>query len=46
MSQSYEKKRPEPPTCPYNSGVVCRVQMFCEKCNWNPEVEKKRKEGK
>lgn len=36
----YERKTPEPPACPYNSGVVCRVQLFCEKCNWNPEKKK------
>lgn len=38
----YERKTPEPPTCPNNPSVACRVQVFCDKCGWNPEVEKRR----
>ena len=41
------KKLPESPSCIYNHGVTCFPQnRACEKCGWNPEVEKKRKEGK
>lgn len=29
--------------CPHNVGVLCAYQE-CDKCGWNPEVEKKRKE--
>lgn len=40
----YERKKPEPPACPHNPGVVCRGQKGCDRCGWSPEVEKKRKQ--
>ena len=41
------KKLPEPPSCIYNPGVTCFPKnRVCDKCGWNPTVEKKRKEGK
>lgn len=27
--------------CKFNGGVICN-EMFCEKCGWNPVVEKER----
>lgn len=30
--------------CPHNPEVLCTVPD-CDKCGWNPEVEKKRKEA-
>lgn len=30
--------------CPHNVGVLCADHQ-CDKCGWNPEVEKKRKES-
>jgi hypothetical protein len=35
--------KPKDERCPFNEGVVCPVQLFCEKCGWNPEVAKERK---
>ena len=35
-----EKKNPHP--CPFNSCVVCVVQLFCDHCGWNPDVAKER----
>lgn len=28
--------------CPYNGGVVCVVQLFCDRCGWNPKVAEER----
>lgn len=35
-----EIKNPAP--CPFNGAVVCQVQMFCDRCGWNPEVAAER----
>lgn len=31
-------------TCPFNEGVVCTVQLFCDRCGWNPKVAEERTE--
>ena len=41
----YERTRIKPTEseCKYNSGVLCACKK-CDKCGWNPKVEKARKE--
>ncbi len=41
----YEKKRSKPieAVCKYNDGVLC-ANHKCDRCGWNPVVEKARKE--
>ena len=29
--------------CPFNGAVVCADRNGCDRCGWNPDVEKKRK---
>ena len=38
-----KRSKPEEQACKYNDGVLC-ANPKCEKCGWNPIVEKKRKE--
>lgn len=30
--------------CRYNIGIECDNRSMCDKCGWNPKVEKERKE--
>lgn len=35
------------PNCRFNSAIECKEETpQCQKCGWNPKVEKKRKKGK
>ena len=45
LDRYYDKQRQKPKEaeCKYNDGVLC-ARRKCEKCGWNPEVEKARKE--
>lgn len=38
----YVKKKPEPPKCLYNEGVICADKDKCDRCGWCPEVEQRR----
>lgn len=29
--------------CTYNVGVECQAKNHCDKCGWNPDVDKQRK---
>ena len=40
----YIRKTPRPASCQFNDGVACRVQLFCDKCNWNPNKRMAAKE--
>lgn len=36
-------KKPDFPKCPHNEGVCCHpVVNKCDRCGWNPAVEKAR----
>jgi hypothetical protein len=35
-----DNKNPHP--CPFNGAVVCVVQIFCDRCGWNPKVAEER----
>lgn len=45
MSIYYNRKNPEPPTCPNHKNVVCDPNnRFCDRCGWNDEVARARLE--
>ena len=35
-----------PPVCGYNRMINCDVPFECESCGWNPDVTRRRLEGK
>ena len=43
VDMPYIKKKPDFPKCTYNPGVCCHPAVKkCDKCGWNPAVEKAR----
>lgn len=41
----YQYKKPEPPKCQYNEGVVCfPKKKQCNRCGWCPSVAERRAE--
>lgn len=30
-------------SCKYNVGIECYKKKSCDKCGWNPDIDKKRK---
>jgi len=42
MGLYYIPIKEEPPTCPFNDGVVCSGNGPCHHCGWNPPVAKDR----
>ena len=44
MSNYYTPVKEDPPTCPFNDGVLCSGIGPCDNCGWRPSVAKARLE--
>jgi hypothetical protein len=40
-----KKEKKKPVICPHNDACKCTT-MDCERCGWNPKVDKRRKAAK
>lgn len=42
MYRKIASKNPKPTQCPHNDGCRC-IEQKCDRCGWNPSVDKQRR---